>query len=46
MPGNDCLKGEEIVFSDSYINDLQLQSGVFDTPEDETEEESEEEKYL
>ena len=29
------------MFSDSYINDLQLQSGVFDPPEDDKEEEEE-----
>ena len=29
------------MFSDSYINDLQLQSGVFDQPEDEEDEEEE-----
>ena len=29
------------MFSDSYINDLQLQSGVFDPPEDDDEEEEE-----
>jgi len=31
------------MFSDSYINDLQLQSGVFDYPEDEQTEETEDE---
>jgi hypothetical protein len=27
------------MFSDSYINDLQLQSGVFDPPDEDEEEE-------
>jgi hypothetical protein len=29
------------MFSDSYINDLQLQSGVFDPPDDDEDEEEE-----
>ena len=34
------------MFSDSYINDLQLQSGVFDGPEDELDETDEEDSPI
>jgi hypothetical protein len=30
------------MFSDSYINDLQLQSGVFDSPQDDDDEDEDE----